>query len=85
MKILLSLIFLFALSSTGFSQTIYPVKYESQADLKIYMVDYESQADLKVYFVQYESQADLTIYKVKYESQAGWNDKSKSYLLMKKN
>ena len=50
-----------------------------------YFVDYESQADFKIYFVDYESQADLTIYKVDYESQAGWNNKSKAYLLMKKN
>jgi hypothetical protein len=44
-------------------------------------VKYESQADLKLYFVDYESQADLKIYEVNYESQAGWKNQSKSHLL----
>jgi hypothetical protein len=65
---------------------VFPVKYASHADEDglWFFTDYESQADFTIYFVNYESQADLTIYKVEYESQAGWNDKSKSWLLMKK-
>ncbi|MCH1534506.1 MAG: DUF6150 family protein, partial [Schleiferiaceae bacterium] len=68
------------------AQTVYSVKYESQADVKVFVVDYESQADLLVFkesyssrakgndgnwfFVDYQSQADKSIYFVKYESQA---------------
>ena len=78
-------------------QTIYRVKYESQADIKVYVVEYESQCDLKVYFVdyesqadedglwyfvKYESQADIKVYKAKYESQAGWNKPEKQHLLL---
>ena len=69
-----------------YAQSVYTVKYESQADVKVYVVDYESQADLLVfkqkyesnadgnegnwYFSDYESQADKTIFFVDYESQA---------------
>jgi len=68
------------------AQTVYSVKYESQADVKVFVVEYESQADLLVFkedyssrakgnegnwfFVDYQSQADKSIYFVKYESQA---------------
>jgi hypothetical protein len=51
------------------AQTIFKVKYESQADLKVYMVEYESQADLKIFMV-------------KYESQAGWKNPEKQHLLL---
>ena len=41
--------FLF-LSVVGLNaQTVYSVKYESQADVKVFVVDYESQADLLVF------------------------------------
>ena len=68
------------------AQTVYEVKYESQADLKVFEVKYPSQADIKYfivpyksqaseqrhhwYYVQYPSQAKLKIYWVRYESQA---------------
>ena len=55
---MMSFLMVVTASGTAFSQKVYPVEYESQADLKIYIVDYESQADLNVYTVQYESQAD---------------------------
>lgn len=78
--------FLLGVCASGLkAQSVYSVKYESQADISVYEVDYESQADLLVYkvdyesqadedglwyYVDYESQADKTIYFVDYESQA---------------
>jgi hypothetical protein len=49
---------------------------------KIFKVQYESQADVKVYVVKYESQCDLKVYLVDYESQAGWRNPEKMHLLM---
>ena len=37
--------------------------------------------DKKIYFTDYKSDSDLTIFFVDYKSQAGWQDKSKKYLL----
>jgi hypothetical protein len=48
---------------------------------KVFQVKYESQADIKVFFVKYESQADLKVYYVNYQSQAGWKNNSKKHLL----
>jgi len=78
--------FIFLLGLGLNAQTVYSVKYESQADVKVYVVEYESQADLLVFkedyssrakgnegnwfFVDYQSQAEKSIYFVKYESQA---------------
>jgi hypothetical protein len=45
-------------SGVIYSQTVYPVKYESQADLKVYIVDYESQADLTIYKVDTSHRVD---------------------------
>jgi len=75
-----------AASLSAWAGTIFEVKYESQADVKVAVVEYESQADLCVYvvdyesqardddglwfYVPYESQADAKIYFVKYASQA---------------
>ncbi len=70
---LFSLFMLCLLATTTQAQSIYPVKYQSQADVKVYVVKYESQCDLKVYMVNYESQAsgnDGNWFTVKYESQA---------------
>ena len=95
-KILSAIVIILTFSAITFSQKIYKVQYESQADIKVYVVGYESQCDLKVYMVKYESQAskdglwytvdyesqaDLKIYFVDYESQAGWRNASKSYIL----
>ena len=52
-NLLLSLSFAI-ICSFSYSQTVYTVDYESQADLKVYAVDYESQCDLKVYKVDYD-------------------------------
>ena len=68
------------------AQTMYEVKYQTQADLLVYEVQYPEQADIRYwiapyqsqanetkhhwYWVQYQSQADYTIYWVKYRSQA---------------
>lgn len=73
MRIVLLLVFVL-FSLIGYSQKIYKVEYESQADIKVYIVDYESQCDLKVYHVDYESQADEDglWYSVDYESQADY-------------
>lgn len=81
-KLLCSLALCIPLSA--FSQKVYSVKYESQADVKVYVVDNESQCDLKVYKVNYSSQADKNKgrwYFVDYESQAGWKNKSKQHLM----
>ena len=51
-----------------FSQKMFSVKYQSQADKKIYFVDYASQSDLKIFFT-------------KYSSQSGWRKKEKVHLL----
>ena len=71
---------------TATAQTMYEVKYESQADIKLYEVDYPAQADIKYFIVQYKSQANeqrhhwywcqypsqakYRVYWVKYRSQA---------------
>ncbi len=57
MKALLAFGLLFFGTGQAFSQEVYSVNYESQADVKVFVVDYESQADLKVYKVAYSSQA----------------------------
>ena len=44
----------------------YTVKSYSQ---KVFSVDYENQANVKVFVVKYENQADLKVYRVKYENQ----------------
>ena len=77
--------------------TVFVVKNESLADLKVYKVSYESQignndgkwfftqyasqAKKKIFFVPYESQADLKIYFVSNASQAGWRSSSKKHLM----
>ena len=55
------------------AQTMYEVKYKSQANLLLYEVDYPSQAHIKYYVVQYKSQAKESKnhwYWVDYPSQA---------------
>jgi hypothetical protein len=85
-KLLVICAFLSLVGTELNAQTVYSVKYEAQADVKVYVVEYESQADLLVYkedyssrakgnegnwfFVDYQSQANKSIYFVKYESQA---------------
>jgi len=81
------LLFLFTIISfSSFSQKVFSVQYQSQADVKLFVVQYESQADLKVYkvnyesqvsdnggkwfFTDYESQAKKKVFFVDYESQA---------------
>ena len=98
MKKLLVLSTFLLLSVVGLNaQTVYSVKYESQADLLVFkedyssrakgnegnwfFVDYQSQADKSIYFVKYESQADLKIYFVEYESRTGWRNKEKVHLM----
>ena len=84
-KLLLLSLFCF-MSLKMIAQSVYSVKYESQADVTVFVVGYESQADLLVFkekyesrakgnsghwhFVDYESRADKTLYFVKYASQA---------------
>jgi hypothetical protein len=86
MRLIFKVLILVWISNPVFSQRIYSVKYESQADVKVYSVKYESQCDLKVYvvdyvsqakdniglwsFVKYESQADKKVFFVDYESQS---------------
>lgn len=61
MKIALLFTLLFMFTKHSFSQ-------------KVYSVDYQNQADIKVFVVKYENQADLKVFKVKYENLAGMND-----------
>lgn len=58
MKDILSIVFVFALSSYSLAQKVFSVEYENQADLKVFVVKYENQPVLKVFKVNYESQAE---------------------------
>ncbi len=42
---------------TGFAQTVFPVKFATQAHVKVYEVDFDTQADLKVFRVDFQNQA----------------------------
>ncbi len=48
--------FLF-LAVTGFALTVFPVKFATQANVKVYELDFETQADLKVFRVDFQNQA----------------------------
>ena len=39
-------------------QTVYSVKYKSEADVKVYVAKYKSEADLVVYKCKYKSEAE---------------------------
>ncbi|CAM4071410.1 DUF6150 family protein [Gillisia limnaea] len=52
----LPVVFLF-LAFTGFAQTVFPVKFATQANVKVYEVDFETQADLKIFRVNFQNQA----------------------------
>ena len=41
----------------SFSQKVFTVEYDSQADVKLFVVEYASQADLCVFKVDYASRA----------------------------
>lgn len=64
--LLLGVLMLF-LSVQTFSQKVFSVQYENQAEVKIFVVQYENQADVKICFV-------------KYENQAGWRNNSVKHL-----
>jgi hypothetical protein len=86
---LLAIVFILFMAAPSYSQKVFSVKNESQADVKVFVVTYESQADLKVFKVKYENQAgenngkwfftkypnqaQKRIFFVKYESQANMN------------
>ena len=58
-RITTGIFFLFLISSghvTG--QTVFPVKFMNQADVKIFEVEFENQADLNVYRVDFRNRAD---------------------------
>lgn len=55
-RLILPVFFLF-LAVTGFAQTVFPVKFATQANVKVYEVDFETQADLKVFRVDFQNQA----------------------------
>lgn len=40
-----------------FAQTVFPVKFATQADVKVYEVKFETQADLKLFQVDFQNQA----------------------------
>jgi len=68
------------------AQTVFPVKFMNQADVKVFEVEFENQADLYVYrvdfinraegcdgnwfFTQFENQASKKIYFVAFPNQA---------------
>jgi hypothetical protein len=52
----LPVVFLFP-AAAGFAQTVFPVKFATQANVKVYEVDFETQADLKVFRVGFQNQA----------------------------
>lgn len=56
MKRTLLVVFLFIFSPI-FSQTVFPVQFANQADVKVYEVDFENQADLNVFQVDFRNQA----------------------------
>jgi hypothetical protein len=43
--------------SKSFAQTVYSVKYKSDAQVKVFVAQYKSDADLVVYKAQYKSDA----------------------------
>lgn len=73
-KIALALLFLiFAVPISA--QTLFPVKFATQSNVKVYEVDFETQADLKVFVVDYHNQAaDCSglWYYTDFENQAQW-------------
>ena len=71
MRILIAILYFTPLCL--FSQKMFSVKYQSQADIKVFVTRYSSQADLNVFKVKYQSQAIKNEGKwffVKYQSQA---------------
>ena len=50
-------LFLLFISSPIYAQSVFPVKFPNQADVKVYEVDYQNQADLLVYRVDFQNQA----------------------------
>ena len=85
-RLLITVLLIIVSSGTAQSQTMYEVKYKSQADILLYEVDYATQADIKYFevdyrsqankevnhwlWVDYPSQAEFKIYWVDYKSQA---------------
>lgn len=86
-RILSGAFFLFTISSGSLvAQTVFPVKFMNQADVKVFEVEYENQADLTVYrvdfrnraegcdgnwfFTQFENQASKKIFFVAFPNQA---------------
>ena len=86
-RILIGMFFLFLLSNGPLlGQTVFPVKFMNQADVKVFEVEFENQADLNVYrvdyrnrvegcagnwfFTQFENQASKKIYFVAFPNQA---------------
>ncbi len=57
------------------AQTVYPVKFATQADVKIHEVKFETQADLKVFRVAFKNQATDCSglwYYTNFENQVQW-------------
>ena len=65
----------FMIASPLFSQTVFPVKFANQADVKVFEVKFETQADLNVFRVDFQNQASdcngLWFY-TDFENQARW-------------
>ena len=60
-KLLITVLLIIFSSGKAQSQTMYEVKYKSQADILLYEVDYATQADIK--YCKLDSLAMVEIYK----------------------
>lgn len=52
-----SVVFSLLFGAPLFSQTVFPVKFATQADVKVFEVKFENQADLNVFQVDFQNQA----------------------------
>ncbi|CAN5290473.1 hypothetical protein BH23BAC2_BH23BAC2_25460 [soil metagenome] len=55
-RIIMPAFFVFLASNLS-AQTVFPVIFATQANVKVYEVDFETQADLKVFRVDFQNQA----------------------------
>jgi len=56
-RVILTLTIIVFISLNCYSQKVYTVNYDYQADIKVFVTNYEYQADLLVYKVKYDYQA----------------------------
>ena len=72
-RLLITVLLIIFSSALAQSQTMYEVKYKSQAGILLYEVDYANQTDIKYFEVDYRSQVNKELnrwFRVDYPSQA---------------